>query len=111
MKRGESGSHKSSLLEKETIPPKFYNDGTLVRAMETAGQFVEDENLREALKKNGIGRPSSRGAIIETLFKREYIRREKGNIVATSIGIKLIDIIDEELLKRYTAHAHEVGRK
>lgn len=98
-KVGESGSHKSSLLEKETIPPKFYNDGTLVRAMETAGQFVEDENLREALKKNGIGRPSSRGAIIETLFKREYIRREKGNIVATSIGIKLIDTINEELLK------------
>lgn len=96
---GESGFHKPSLLEKETTPPKFYNDGTLVRAMETAGQFVEDENLREALKKNGIGRPSSRGAIIETLFKREYIRREKGNIVATSIGIKLIDTIDEELLK------------
>ena len=96
---GESGPHKPSLLEKKTTPPKFYNDGTLVRAMETAGQFVEDENLREALKENGIGRPSSRGAIIETLFKRNYIRREKGNIIATPIGIKLIDTIDEELLK------------
>lgn len=96
---GESGPHKPSLLEKKTTPPKFYNDGTLVRAMETAGQFVEDENLREALKENGIGRPSSRGAIIETLFKRDYIRREKGNIIATPIGIKLIDTIDEELLK------------
>lgn len=96
---GESGSHLPSLLEKKTTPPKYYTDGTLVRAMETAGQFVEDEKLREALKENGIGRPSSRGAIIETLFKREYLIREKGNIIATPLGIKLIDTIEEEFLK------------
>ena len=96
---GESGSHLPSLLEKKTTPPKYYTDGTLVRAMETAGQFVEDEKLREALKENGIGRPSSRGAIIETLFKREYLVREKGNIIATPLGIKLIDTIEEESLK------------
>ena len=96
---GESGFHKPSLLEKKTIPPKYYNDGTLVKAMETAGQLIEDEELIETLKGNGIGRPSSRGAIIETLFKRQYLRREKGNIIATPIGIKLIDTIDEELLK------------
>ena len=98
-KVGESGSHKPFLLEKKTIPPKYYNDGTLIRAMETAGQFIEDEKLRETLKENGIGRPSSRAAIIETLFKRDYIKREKGNIVATQLGIKLIDAIDEDLLK------------
>ena len=96
---GESGLHKPSLLERRTTPPKYYTDGTLVRAMETAGKLIEDEKLREALKENGIGRPSSRGAIIETLFKRQYLKREKNNIVATSIGIKLIDTIDEDLLK------------
>lgn len=97
--KGESGPHTPTLSEKWTTPPKYYTEATLLRAMETAGKFVEDETLRAALKENGIGRPSSRAGIIETLFKRHYIRRERKNIVATATGIELIDIIHEELLK------------
>ena len=96
---GESGPHEPTLTEKHTTPPKYYTEATLLRAMETAGKFVEDEELRAALKENGIGRPSSRAGIIETLFKRRYIRRERKNLVATPTGIGLIDIIREELLK------------
>ena len=97
--KGESGPHTPTLSEKWTMPPKFYTEATLLRAMETAGRFVEDETLRAALKENGIGRPSSRASIIETLFKRHYIRRERKNLVATATGIELIDTIHEELLK------------
>ena len=97
--KGESGPHTPTLSEKWTTPPKYYTEATLLRAMETAGKFVEDETLRAALKENGIGRPSSRAGIIETLFKRHYIRRERKNLVATATGIELIDIIHEELLK------------
>lgn len=97
--KGESGAHTPTLTEKWTTPPKFYTEATLLRAMETAGKFVEDEELRAALKENGIGRPSSRANIIETLFKRRYIKRERKNIVATPTGIELIDTIKEELLK------------
>jgi DNA topoisomerase-3 len=98
-KEGESGPHTPSLLEKWTQPPKPYTEATLLRAMETAGKFVEDEELRDALKENGIGRPSTRAAIIDTLFKRNYIKREKKNLFATPTGVELIDIIQEELLK------------
>ena len=97
--KGEQGPHAPVLSEKWTQPPKPYTEATLLRAMETAGRFVEDETLRAALKENGIGRPSSRAGIIETLFKRKYIRRERKNLVATPTGIDLIDIIHEELLK------------
>lgn len=97
--KGESGPHEPTLSEKTTTPPKYYTEATLLRAMETAGKFVEDETLRAALKENGIGRPSSRANIIETLFKRRYIRRERKNLVATQTGIELIDTIHEELLK------------
>ena len=97
--KGESGSHEPTLSEKSTTPPKYYTEATLLRAMETAGKFVEDETLRAALKENGIGRPSSRANIIETLFKRRYIKRERKNLVATQTGIELIDTIHEELLK------------
>ena len=96
---GESGDHQPTLTEKWTTPPKYYTEATLLRAMETAGKFVEDEELRAALKENGIGRPSSRASIIETLFKRHYIKRERKNLVATATGIELIDTIKEELLK------------
>ena len=96
---GESGPHTPGLAEKWTQPPKNYTEATLLRAMETAGKFVEDEELRDAMKENGIGRPSTRAAIIETLFKRNYIRREKKNIVATPTGIELIGLIRNELLK------------
>ena len=96
---GESGPHEPSLLKKATQPPKYYTEGTLLRAMESAGKTVDDEELRDALKENGIGRPSTRAAIIETLFKRNYIRRERKNIVATKAGIDLINLINEELLK------------
>ena len=98
-KKGEEGPHSPVLSEKWTQPPKPYTEATLLRAMETAGKFVEDETLRMAMKENGIGRPSSRAGIIETLFKRHYIRRERKNLVATPTGIDLIDIIHEELLK------------
>lgn len=97
--KGESGPHQPTLTEKWTTPPKPYTEATLLRAMETAGKFVEDEELRAALKENGIGRPSSRAGIIETLFKRHYIRRERKNLIATPTGIELIDTIKEELLK------------
>ena len=96
---GESGPHEPSLLKKQTQPPKFYTEGTLLRAMESAGKTVEDEELREAMKENGIGRPSTRAAIIETLFKRRYIFRERKNIKASQAGIDLIATINEELLK------------
>ena len=97
--KGESGDHRPTLTEKWTTPPKYYTEATLLRAMETAGKFVEDEELRAALKENGIGRPSSRAGIIETLFKRHYIRRQRKNLMATPTGIELIDTIHEELLK------------
>ena len=97
--KGESGDHKPTLTEKWTTPPKYYTEASLLRAMETAGKFVEDEELRAALKENGIGRPSSRAGIIETLFKRHYIRRQRKNLVATPTCIELIDTINEELLK------------
>ena len=97
--KGESGDHIPSLAEKWTTPPKFYTEATLLRAMETAGKFVENEELRAALKENGIGRPSSRASIIETLFKRHYIKRERKNLIATPTGVELIDLIREELLK------------
>ena len=97
--KGESGPHTPGLAEKWTQPPKNYTEATLLRAMETAGKLVDDEELRDAMKENGIGRPSTRAAIIETLFKRNYIRREKKNIVATQTGIELIGIIRNELLK------------
>lgn len=96
---GESGPHTPSLQKKQTQPPKYYTEGTLLRAMESAGKTVDDEDLREAMKENGIGRPSTRAAIIETLFKRRYIRRERKNIIATQAGIDLIDTINQELLK------------
>lgn len=96
--KGESGPHKPTLTEKMTTPPKHYTEASLLRAMETAGKFVEDEELRAALKENGIGRPSSRAGIIETLFKRHYIRRKRKNLEATDTGIALIDTIHEKLL-------------
>lgn len=96
---GESGPHEPSLLKKQTQPPKPYTEGTLLRAMESAGKTVDDEELREAMKENGIGRPSTRAAIIETLFRRKYITRERKNIIATQAGIDLINLIKEELLK------------
>lgn len=97
--KGESGPHEPALSEKWTQPPKPYTEATLLRAMETAGKLVEDEELRDALKENGIGRPSTRAAIIETLFKRNYIRKEKKNLVATATGVELVRTIDQELLK------------
>ena len=97
--KGESGDHKPTLTEKWTTPPPYYNEASLLRAMETAGKFVEDETLRAAMKENGIGRPSSRASIIETLFKRHYIKRDKKRLIATPTGIELIDLIREELLK------------
>lgn len=96
---GESGPHEPSLLKKMTQPPKYYTEGTLLRAMESAGKTVDDEELREAMKENGIGRPSTRAAIIETLFKRRYIYRERKNIMASQAGIELISTINQELLK------------
>ena len=97
--KGENGDHKPTLTEKWTTPPPYYNEASLLRAMETAGKFVEDETLRAAMKENGIGRPSSRASIIETLFKRHYIKRERKRLIATPTGIELIDLIHEELLK------------
>ena len=97
--KGETSDHQPTLTEKWTTPPPYYNEASLLRAMETAGKFVEDETLRAAMKENGIGRPSSRASIIETLFKRHYIRRERKRLVATPTGIELIELIREELLK------------
>lgn len=96
--KGEQGPHTPTLTEKQTTPPKYYTEATLLRAMETAGKLVDDEELRAALKENGIGRPSSRASIIETLFKRHYIERQRKNLVATATGIQLIDTIREPLL-------------
>ena len=96
--KGETGPHEPTLTEKQTTPPKYYTEATLLRAMETAGKFVEDEELRAAMKENGIGRPSSRAGIIETLFKRHYIRRQRKNLMATPTGIQLIETIREKLL-------------
>ncbi len=98
-KKGESGPHVPSLTEKQTTPPKPYTEATLLRAMETAGKLVDDDELRDALKENGIGRPSTRAAIIETLFKRNYIKRVRKSIAPTPTGIELIGLIHEELLK------------
>lgn len=95
----ESGPHAPDLYEKWTQPPRPYTEATLLRAMETAGKLVDNDELRDALKENGIGRPSTRAAIIETLFKRNYIRKEKKNLIATPTGVELIQIIHEELLK------------
>ena len=97
--KGESGPHLPTLNEKWTQPPKPYTEATLLRAMETAGKLVDNDELRDALKENGIGRPSTRAAIIETLFKRHYIRKERKNLIATSTGVELIGLIHEELLK------------
>ena len=97
--KGESGPHTPTLGEKWTQPPKPYTEATLLRAMETAGKLVDNDELRDALKENGIGRPSTRAAIIETLFKRNYIRKERKNLYPTATGIELIGTIHEELLK------------
>ena len=97
--KGECGPHQPDLVEKWTQPPKPYTEATLLRAMETAGKLVDNDELRDALKENGIGRPSTRAAIIETLFKRNYIRKERKNLIATPTGIELIQTIHEELLK------------
>jgi DNA topoisomerase III len=97
--KGESGPHQPKLTQKMTTPPKPYTEATLLRAMETAGKTVDNEELREAMKENGIGRPSTRAAIIQTLFRRRYIRQERKSLFATATGCELIDIIHEELLK------------
>lgn len=99
MEKGESGPHKPSLVEKHTQPPKPFTEATLLRAMETAGKNVDDETLRDAMKENGIGRPSTRAAIIETLITRKYIRKERKNLVATELGVQLIDLIHDPLIK------------
>lgn len=98
-KKGEQGPHEPQLQEKTTTPPKYYTEATLLRAMETAGKTVDNEELRDAMKENGIGRPSTRAAIIEKLFQRKYIIREKKNIKATELGINLIHTIISPLLK------------
>jgi DNA topoisomerase-3 len=97
--KGESGTHEPTLAEKWTSPPKPFTEATLLRAMETAGKLVDDDELRDALKENGIGRPSTRAAMIETLFKRDYIRKERKNLIATNTGVELIQMIQEDLLK------------
>ena len=97
--KGERGEHTPDLAQKQTTPPKQYTEATLLRAMETAGKFVENDELRDAMKENGIGRPSTRAAIIETLFKRNYIRKERKSLVPTQTGIDLIATIQFELLK------------
>ena len=98
-KEGETGPHQPSLVEKQTQPPKPYTEATLLRAMETAGKKVDDDELRELMKANGIGRPSTRANIIETLFKRRYIQRKKKQLIPTEMGIQLIDTIQNKLLK------------
>ncbi len=97
--KGESGTHVPRVDKKQTSPPKFYTEATLLRAMETAGKHVDDDEMRELLKDNGIGRPSTRANIIETLFRRKYIERKKKNILATQTGIDLIEVIENETLK------------
>ncbi len=96
---GERGAHTPDVAEKWTTPPKPYTEATLLRAMETAGKFVDNDELRDAMKENGIGRPSTRAAIIETLFKRNYIKKERKALFATATGVQLIDTIQDELLK------------
>ena len=96
---GEKGTHEPSFLEKETKPPRNYTEASLLRAMETAGKQVDDDEMRELMKENGIGRPSTRASIIETLFRRKYIERKKKLVVPTQTGIQLIELIDNELLK------------
>ena len=96
---GETGEHVPSILKKKTSPPKFYTEASLLRAMETAGKQVDEDELRELMKDNGIGRPSTRANIIETLFRRKYIAREKKRIVATDMGKELIGLIHNDLLK------------
>lgn len=97
--KGETGPHTPTLTQKETTPPKPFTEATLLRAMETAGRNVDDEELREAMKENGIGRPSTRAAIIQTLYKRGYIRLQRKSLEATPTGVALIGLIQEELLK------------
>lgn len=97
--KGESGPHTPSFLQKETKPPKYYTEATLLRAMETAGKQVKDDELRDLMKENGIGRPSTRASIIETLFKRKYIERNKKLILPTNTGIQLVSIIQNKMLK------------
>ena len=97
--KGEKGSHEPSFLEKETKPPRNYTEASLLRSMETAGKQVDDDEMRELMKENGIGRPSTRASIIETLFRRKYIERKKKLVLPTQTGIDLINIIDNELLK------------
>lgn len=97
--KGETGPHEPDLQEKETTPPKLYTEATLLRAMETAGKIVQDEELRDVMKENGIGRPSTRANIIETLFKRRYVVRQRKNLVPTPTGVELIDTIQNDLLK------------
>lgn len=96
---GESGPHEPFIHKGKTSPPKYYTEATLLRAMESAGKLVENEEMRELMKENGIGRPSTRASIIETLFKRKYIEKKKKNILATETGIHLIDTIQSDLLK------------
>ncbi|MFM7388809.1 MAG: DNA topoisomerase, partial [Bacteroidota bacterium] len=96
---GESGEHEPMVHQGKTTAPKPYTEATLLRAMETAGKFVENEEMRESMKENGFGRPSTRSAIIETLFKRGYIEKKKKNLLATSTGMDLIDTIKNDLLK------------
>jgi DNA topoisomerase III len=97
--KGESGAHTPEIHKGKTSPPKYYTEATLLRAMETAGKLVENEDMRELMKENGIGRPSTRANIIETLFKRKYIEKKKKNLVATDTGMSLIDVIKSDLLK------------
>ncbi len=97
--KGESGPHEPVIHKGKTSPPKYYTEATLLRAMETAGKLVENEEMRELMKENGIGRPSTRANIIETLFKRKYIEKKKKNLVATDTGMSLIDVIKSDLLK------------
>lgn len=97
--KGEIGAHTPAIHKGKTSPPKYYTEATLLRAMETAGKLVENEEMRELMKENGIGRPSTRANIIETLFKRKYIEKKKKNLIATETGISLIDTIKSDLLK------------
>ena len=113
---GESGPHTPELAEKWTQPPKPYTEATLLRAMETAGKFVDNDELRDALKENGIGRPSTRAAIIETLYKRNYIKKERKSLYPTRMAMNLVDLIHEELLKSaeltgiWEKHLREIER-
>lgn len=98
-KKGEQGPHEPNLVEKQTQPPKYYTEATLLRAMETAGKQVDDDELRDLMKANGIGRPSTRANIIETLFRRNYVQRKKKSLLPTEVGVQLIDVIQNDLLK------------